>query len=144
MGGLFAGTGQNKITYEDFYCCCALVSFAGGVLAVGPCHADSLPPGVADPAAVSDRRAHHRIGLQVYQCSFDVPFPDSRHEVACYRMLFSCSLIFSSSSFIITTCFCISASLALEPMVLISRPISWAIKPSFLPFDCLSFNTLRK
>ena len=50
-----------------------------------------------------------------------------------YRMLLSCSFIFSSSSFMPTTRCCTVASLALEPMVLISRPISWARKASFLP-----------
>ena len=50
-----------------------------------------------------------------------------------YKMLLSCSLIFSSSSFMPTTRCCTVASLALEPMVLISRPISWARKASFLP-----------
>ena len=48
-------------------------------------------------------------------------------------MLPSCSLIFSSSSFISTTSFCISTWLAFEPVVLISRPISCATKASFLP-----------
>lgn len=38
--------------------------------------------------------------------------------------LSTCSLIFSSSSFMSTTSFCMSELLALEPMVLISRPIS--------------------
>ena len=45
----------------------------------------------------------------------------------------NCSLIFSSSSFMPTTSFCMAASLALEPKVFTSRPISWAIKPNFLP-----------
>ena len=41
-----------------------------------------------------------------------------------YRALRTCSLICSNSSFIFTTMFCISAWLLLEPVVLISRPIS--------------------
>ena len=51
-----------------------------------------------------------------------------------YITFSTCSLICSSSSFILTTMFCISAWLDLEPVVLISRPISWAMKPSFLPW----------
>ena len=50
-----------------------------------------------------------------------------------YITLSTCSLICSSSSFIFTTMFCISARLLLLPVVLISRPISWAMKPNFLP-----------
>ncbi len=41
-----------------------------------------------------------------------------------YRMFSVCSLIFSKSSFMFTTCRCMLASLAFDPMVLISRPIS--------------------
>ena len=41
-----------------------------------------------------------------------------------YMTLSTCSLICSSSSFILTTMFCISAMLDLLPVVLISRPIS--------------------
>lgn len=51
-----------------------------------------------------------------------------------YKALSTCSLICSSSSFIMTTIFCISAWLLLDPVVLISRPISWAMKPSFCQF----------
>ena len=51
-----------------------------------------------------------------------------------YRMLATCSLIFSSSSFILTTKTWMSASFALEPKVLISLPISWAINPNFFPW----------
>ena len=51
----------------------------------------------------------------------------------CYRMFMLCSRIFSSSSFILTTHCWMPAWLALEPVVLISRPISWMMKPSFLP-----------
>lgn len=61
-----------------------------------------------------------------------------------YSTLSDCSLIFSSSSFIRTTSFCMSAWLDLDPIVLISRPISWAMKPSFFPqFSSLSI-VLRK
>ena len=66
---------------------------------------------------------------------------DSLHN---YRMLSDCSLIFSSSSFILTTHFCISAWLALEPRVLISRPISWAMKPSLRPGSGSSSTVSRK
>lgn len=45
----------------------------------------------------------------------------------------TCSLAFSNSSFIITTDFWMVASLALDPVVLISRPISCRTKESFLP-----------
>ena len=41
-----------------------------------------------------------------------------------YSALSTCSLICSSSSFIFTTIFCISAWFDFEPVVLISRPIS--------------------
>ena len=51
----------------------------------------------------------------------------------CYNMLRDCSLIFSRSSFILTTSFWMSVLFAFEPVVLISRPISCAMKPSFLP-----------
>ncbi len=49
------------------------------------------------------------------------------------RVLSTCSLIFSKSSFISTTTRCMLASLALAPRVFISLPISWAIKLSFFP-----------
>ncbi len=52
-----------------------------------------------------------------------------------YSTFPNCSLIFSNSSFIITTDFWISASFAFDPIVLISRPISCARNPNFLPFD---------
>lgn len=52
-----------------------------------------------------------------------------------------CSFIFSSSSFMRTTSFWMSWSLALEPIVLISRPISWAINPSLRP-GASSFSTV--
>src|SRR5690606_27932330 len=55
-----------------------------------------------------------------------------------------CSLIFSSSSFICTTSCCMGAKLALDPMVLISLPISWAIKPNFFPLESLDFILLSK
>lgn len=61
-----------------------------------------------------------------------------------HRILRTCSLICSSSSFIRTTIFCICAWLALEPMVLISRPISWAMKPSLRPCADSCFIVLRK
>lgn len=48
-----------------------------------------------------------------------------------YSTLSTCSFICSSSSFIFTTMRCISALLLFEPSVLISRPISWLMKPSF-------------
>ena len=41
-----------------------------------------------------------------------------------YKMFIDCSRIFSSSSFIFTTVCCMPEWLALEPVVLISRPIS--------------------
>ena len=57
-----------------------------------------------------------------------------RPPLSLFHSTFStCSLICSSSSFIMTTMFCISAWLLLLPVVLISRPISCAMKPSFLP-----------
>src|SRR5690606_9134053 len=55
-----------------------------------------------------------------------------------------CSLIFSSSSFICTTSCCMGAWLALDPMVLISRPISWAMKPSFFPLESVDFRVAPK
>ena len=61
-----------------------------------------------------------------------------------YNTLSTCSLICSNWSFIATTTFCISAWLALEPVVLISRPISWAINPSFLPCPGSACNVSRK
>ena len=65
-------------------------------------------------------------------------------EAVFYSALSTCSLICSSSSFIFTTMFCISAWLLLEPVVLISRPISWAMKPSFLPLGVSSASVSRK
>ena len=65
-------------------------------------------------------------------------------EAVFYSALSTCSLICSSSSFIFTTMFCISAWLLLEPVVLISRPISWAMKPSFLPLGVSSSSVSRK
>ena len=59
--------------------------------------------------------------------------PPSEGQGRSYSAFSTCSLICSSSSFICTTMFCISAWFDFEPVVLISRPISWAIKPSFLP-----------
>ena len=50
-----------------------------------------------------------------------------------YKTFNICSLAFSNSSFINITSCCISTSLALEPVVLISRPNSCKIKESFLP-----------
>ena len=50
-----------------------------------------------------------------------------------YKTFNICSLAFSSSSFIKITSCCISTSLALEPVVLISRPNSCKINESFLP-----------
>src|SRR5690554_304478 len=50
-----------------------------------------------------------------------------------YKTFKTCSLICSKSSFIKTTIFCISLWLDLEPKVLISRPISWVMKPNFFP-----------
>jgi hypothetical protein len=50
-----------------------------------------------------------------------------------YKTFNICSLAFSSSSFIKITNCCISTSLALDPVVLISRPNSCKIKESFLP-----------
>jgi hypothetical protein len=50
-----------------------------------------------------------------------------------YKTFNICSLAFSNSSFIKITSCCISTSLALEPVVLISRPNSCKIKESFLP-----------
>lgn len=49
------------------------------------------------------------------------------------RTFIACSLIFSNSSFIKITYCCTNASLALEPIVLISLPISCEMNPSFLP-----------
>ena len=50
-----------------------------------------------------------------------------------YKTFNICSLAFSNSSFIKIKSCCISTSLALEPVVLISRPNSCKIKESFLP-----------
>ena len=50
-----------------------------------------------------------------------------------YRTLRTCSLIFSRSSFICTTWRCMPTWWALLPRVLISRPSSWAKKPSLRP-----------
>src|SRR6476620_9684673 len=52
-----------------------------------------------------------------------------------YNTFNICSFNFSSSSFISTTHFCMAASYALEPVVLISRPISWRTKDNFFPLD---------
>lgn len=52
------------------------------------------------------------------------PLEDERIDLSLYITFNTCSLICSSSSFIITTIFCISAWLLFEPVVLISRPIS--------------------
>src|SRR5436190_13281104 len=49
------------------------------------------------------------------------------------RMFITCSFTFSSSSFISTTSRWMAASLAFDPMVLISRPISCAMKLSLRP-----------
>ena len=56
-----------------------------------------------------------------------------KQEYPTYRIFMDCSRTFSSSCFMRTTSCCIPAWLALEPVVLISRPISWMMKPSFLP-----------
>src|SRR5690554_2733577 len=61
-----------------------------------------------------------------------------------YMIFRICSLIFSSSSFISTTNRWISVWFALLPMVLISRPISWQIKPSFFPCPGASFSVSVK
>lgn len=47
----------------------------------------------------------------------------------------TCSFAFSSSSFICTTHFWMVESYALDPVVLISRPISCRMKDSFLPLE---------
>jgi len=60
------------------------------------------------------------------------------------RILSTCSFIFSNSFFISTTICCIAAWLALEPKVLISRPISCAMNPSLRPLDCVSSKVARK
>ena len=54
-------------------------------------------------------------------------------KVATYNTFKTCSFAFSSSSFISTTHCWIVESYAFEPVVLISRPISWRIKESFFP-----------
>src|SRR5690606_4512529 len=61
-----------------------------------------------------------------------------------YKTLSSCSLIFSSSSFMRTTTCWMPAWLAFEPRVLISRPISWEMKPSFFPFASAPSSACRK
>jgi len=57
----------------------------------------------------------------------------SFHKPAHYNTFKTCSFAFSSSSFISTTHCWMVESYAFEPVVLISRPISWRIKDSFLP-----------
>jgi hypothetical protein len=72
------------------------------------------------------------------------PSSDPHSPAAIYNTFASCSFIFSSSSFICTTIFWISASYAFDPSVFISRPISCATKPSFLPFDSVLVRVSRK
>ena len=55
------------------------------------------------------------------------------YKQSSHKMFSDCSRIFSSSSFIRTTAFWIPAWFALDPVVFISRPISWIMNPSFLP-----------
>ena len=64
---------------------------------------------------------------------------DSKYEncKSLYNTFRTCSLICSRMSFIFTTMICISLWLLLLPRVLISRPISCAIKPNFLPTPAL-------
>lgn len=50
--------------------------------------------------------------------------PNNLTPKTSYNALSTCSFICSSSSFICTTMFCISAWLDFEPVVFISRPIS--------------------
>ena len=61
-----------------------------------------------------------------------------------YNTFNTCSLICSRISFIFTTMICISLWLLLLPSVLISRPISCAIKPSFLPTPAPSLSMVSR
>ena len=61
-----------------------------------------------------------------------------------HNMLSTCSLIFSSSSFIWTTMRCMAASWLLLPKVLISLPISWLMNPSFFPWPLSPSSISRK
>src|SRR5262245_1474958 len=82
--------------------------------------------GVTDVFACLEQMARNR-GL---------PAPGGRGEheqERGYSKFSSCSRNRSSSPFIATTACCMAASLALEPIVLISRPISCARNPSCLP-----------
>ncbi len=74
---------------------------------------------------------------------FSSPIP-WRGRGGSYMTFSTCSFICSSSSFMRTTMFCISARLLLLPVVLISRPISCAMKPSFLPCPWPSCMVWRK
>jgi hypothetical protein len=88
-----------------------------------------------------ERKAFRVAKSKVKALSLRLPQPNKNTFFECrffdrhffYRRLSICSLIFSSSSFIFTTNFCIGASFDLDPMVLISRPISWEIKFIFFP-----------
>jgi len=62
FGRIFAEARSN-LDYEDFYCPCPLVPFAGGVLALGAYHVISFSARVAAAAAVPDCRANDWLGL---------------------------------------------------------------------------------
>ena len=106
------------------------------------------------------RRARHRIHdvrRPVQQPLAQRALPAARrrrhhnHQTAALRcwtrfahsMFWICSRIFSSSAFIFTTCCEISAAFALEPIVLISRPISCARKSSVRPTGSFDFRQSR-
>jgi len=61
---------------------------------------------------------------EIKRSAVDYISKDYKANKLFYRAFNTCSLICSNSSFILTTIFCISAWLLLEPVVFISLPIS--------------------
>lgn len=102
---------------------------------------ENVYPIIAHNNENGNKAGEKSIAQQITPAITDI-IPDSLNKFI-YKTLLVCSLIFSNSSFINTTSFCISASFAFEPIVFTSLPISCPMKFNLRP-PAGSFMVLMK